>query len=135
MVFKSAVDWWFYAVIAVSAVIVLIALYPLARSGQPWAIALAIASAVIPLGLPVWLLLTTDYTVSQGVLLVRSGPFSWSIPLAQIRAVGPSRSLLSSPALSVDRIEIQYGRGKRILVSPADREGFLRAIGHPPPGG
>ena len=34
-----------------------------------------------------------------------------------------------SAALSLDRIAIRYGNGKKLLVSPADKKGFLEAIG------
>jgi hypothetical protein len=39
-----------------------------------------------------------------------------------------SRSPFSSPALSLDRLQIDYGAGKSILISPADKEGFIEAI-------
>jgi hypothetical protein len=39
--------------------------------------------------------------------------------------------VLSSPALSLNRLEIRYGNGKRMLLSPQDAAGFLKAIGHP----
>jgi len=48
--------------------------------------------------------------------------------LTEIHSVESSKSVLSSPALSSDRLEIFYGKGKRILISPADREGFIAAI-------
>ena len=86
-------------------------------------------SAIVALGLPVWLLLSTYYLVDAGNLMIRSGPFRWSISISEIKSVEPSRSLLSSPALSLNRLEIQYGRGKTVLVSPKDVEGFRNAIG------
>lgn len=61
-------------------------------------------------------------------LLVRSGPFRWRIAIDGIESIRPSRSPLSSPALSLDRLEITYGGGRRLLISPEDREGFLEAI-------
>ena len=128
MRFKSAVDWWYYLVIAAAAIVVIIAVIPLVRSGQI-SVLPATGIVILSAGLPFWLLLSTAYRVNDGILRVRSGPFSWTIPLDEIHATRPSRSLVSSPALSLDRIEIQYGSGRSILVSPKDRKGFLDAIG------
>ena len=61
-------------------------------------------------------------------LLVRSGPFRWRVPLGQIHSVTPTRNPLSSPALSLDRLRIEYGDGKWILISPRERERFLEAL-------
>ena len=36
---------------------------------------------------------------------------------------------ISSPALSLDRLEISYGSQKKIMISPKDKTGFLQAIG------
>lgn len=35
---------------------------------------------------------------------------------------------LASPALSLDRLKIEYGQGHWIMISPRDREGFLREL-------
>lgn len=46
-------------------------------------------------------------------------------------------SPLSSPAGSLECLLIRYGNNRRIMVSPADRRGFLRAVGkdlEAPPG-
>ncbi len=71
---------------------------------------------------------STYYEVVGRNLLVRSGPFKKTIPVADIREITPSRNILSSPALSLDRLKIRYGKRAFILVSPEDKEGFLRAI-------
>ena len=52
----------------------------------------------------------------------------WKIPVADIVGVTPSRNPLSSPALSMDRLNISYGKRKFILVSPEDKAGFIRAV-------
>ena len=68
-------------------------------------------------------------TLRPGVLRVVSGPFRWRVPIADIQSVTPTRSLWSAPALSLDRLRINYGNGRCILVSPADKQGFMEAIG------
>lgn len=83
---------------------------------------------LIGAGLPLWILAATDYTLEAGELRARSGPFRWRVPLRDITAITPTRSLLSSPALSLDRLRIDYGRGRALMISPADRQGFLGAL-------
>lgn len=129
MVFRSAVDTWFYLVLVVTAAIVLAAMVPVVATGHPAAIPVVIVCAVVAIGLPLWLLASTRYTVTGEALLVRCGPFGWRIPRSEISQIRPSRSILSSPALSLDRLEIRYGDGKSILVSPADKDGFAAALG------
>ena len=130
MAFRSAVDWWCYVVFGIAGITALGAVMPTLASGRSSQIAVGLATLLIAVGLPIWLLLSTVYTVDQQELKVRSGPFRWTIPLAEIASVRESSSLLSAPALSLKRLEILYGRGESILLSPADRDGFLRAIGH-----
>lgn len=76
-----------------------------------------------------WLWTTTEYLLDERELLVRAGPFRWRIPVAEIREVKPTRNPLSSPALSLDRLEIRYGQRGFLLISPEDRERFFRSLG------
>lgn len=129
MAFRSAVDWWFYVVIAVAGAVAVVAVLPVMATGSPGQIAFGVGALLFAVGLPLWLLFSTEYRVVEQALLVRSGPFRWTIPLAEISSVRESNSALSSPALSLKRLEVKYGGGKSILLSPADRDGFLAAIG------
>ena len=98
-------------------------------------VALAGGIFLLAVALPLWLLLGTFYRIDDEHLRIRSGPFRWTIRLRDITSVRPSRSPISSPALSLDRLEITYGAGQRILVSPRDHGAFIAAIGqaHEPP--
>lgn len=131
MTFRSAIDAWFYVlalglpVVVIGAILVSLEKYDLST------IPVVGVVALISLGLPVWLMLSTRYVIEDGTLRVRSGPFRWTIPLRDIRSVEPSRSVLSSPALSLDRLKIRYGAGRSLLVSPRDVEGFRQALGRP----
>jgi len=75
-----------------------------------------------------WIWLRTGYTIEGQDLKVVSGPFRYTVPIGEIRRMKKTRNPLSSPALSLDRIEISFGEGKKIMVSPADRAGFIRAL-------
>ena len=110
MVFKSAIDGWYYAMMVVTAIVLAVALIGVLKSGAMVGVVIILLVAAASLGLPLWLMVTTDYTVRTDVLDVRSGPFRWRIPRSEIHSIQPSRSLLSAPALSLNRLEIQYGQ-------------------------
>jgi hypothetical protein len=73
------------------------------------------------------ILRSTYYLIDTGTLVIRSSVFSWRVPIAEIRSITPTRSALSSPALSLDRLRIEYG-GKAIMVSPVDRRRFIESL-------
>lgn len=89
--------------------------------------------SLIVSALVLWVLYGTHYTFEHESLAVRSGPFKWAVPLDQIRSVSPTRNPLSSPACSLDRLAIDYGK-KQIMVSPHDKAGFLQELSHRRPG-
>lgn len=125
--FRSRVDTWYYVVLVVIGAMIAHAL------GRPDANVTTIGIVVllvVGLGLPIWILLDTRYIVTADTLKVRAGPFRWTIDRRDITGLAASRSPLSSPALSLERIEIRHGRNRRLLVSPDDRDGFARALGH-----
>jgi len=81
----------------------------------------------LPMVLLAWMILTTQYTVTETDLQLRCLFSRRSIPLRSIQRLRPSRNPLAAPALSLDRIEITHAGGVA-LVSPRDRHGFVRAI-------
>jgi len=132
--FRSKVDAWIVVVLVAAFVGQVFALVAVVRAvpPDPWRIVVILA-LVSGLLLFVSLTLRTHYTVLDGQLVIVSGPFRWRIPLSEITAVEPSRAPWSSPALSLDRLKISYGERRWVLVSPADKRGFLQALGRPAP--
>ena len=127
-VFPSRVDTWLAAVLVISALVALKAAVLVVLAGVPLGPSIAAVVMTFGIGLPVWLLRSTHYTVTAQDLRIVSGPFRWTIPLTDIRSVTPTRSPLSSPALSLERLRILYGSDKAIMVSPRDRDGFLAEL-------
>ena len=74
-----------------------------------------------------YVLRSTYYEIEGDTLLIRSSFITWRVPIREIRSVTPTRSPTSSPALSLDRLRIDYGH-KSILVSPADRNNFVAML-------
>ena len=134
--FNSKIDrWLLYLLIAIMVFEVVVMGAAALQSSDPLAATGLVVTALLIIALIGSLLIGTHYTVDGNILRVRSGPFRWKVPIDQIESVQPTRSPLSSPALSLDRLQIRYGAGRRIMVSPADRSGFLRAIGQELGGG
>ena len=132
MVFPSKIDSWLLMLIAMTVLVSLgAAVATLAQSVDASSLLAAAIAILLGALFPLWLFASTDYRVSDGECLVRSGPFRWRIPLDDIEAVRATRNPLSSPALSLDRLEIRYAGGRKIMISPLDRAGFLAAIGWP----
>ena len=125
-VYRSKTDAWLLAVLAIAIIVSLFAALTILSAGSPAAWAIAAFTAIIGAGLPLWLLLSTRYTLGHGQLVVQSGPFKWRIPVADITSVTPSSNPLSSPALSLDRLRIEYGRGSSLMISPRNKEQFVR---------
>ncbi len=69
---------------------------------------------------------TTDYTIKGENLYVRSGIFfKKTISIQSIRKIEESGSILSGPALSLDRLEIFYNKFDSVLVSPKNKDEFI----------
>jgi membrane protein YdbS with pleckstrin-like domain len=125
-VFRSKVDVWLKLVIAGGLVAMWLAPVRRIWAGHP----VDALDVVIPLlftAFIVWVFRTTSYVISADVLIVRSGPVRRTVPLHQVQRLRATHNPLSSPALSLDRIEVTYGR-RRVLISPEDKRGFVRAV-------
>jgi hypothetical protein len=126
--FRSKVDGWLVAALLTSAAASALAVVIVGFAESP-RLALAISPLLLlSVGLPVWLLRATSYTLTASELHVRCGPFAWRVPLREISAVTATRNPLSSPALSLDRLRIDFGRGRSIMISPEDKEAFVREL-------
>lgn len=72
---------------------------------------------------------TTIYTIRGNELYVRSGVFKMKpIDILSITRIRRSNNPLSAPAASLRRLEICYGKGKFLLVSPKEEAAFIRAL-------
>lgn len=129
MVFRSRIDAWLLVVLLTSAAAVLAAALQVANAGAGWLVALPLV--LVGVGLPLWVLASTKYTLSKDTLIAQSGPFVWKVKIKDIVEVTETRLAISGPALSLDRVAIKYRPGKfsrLLLVSPKDKAGFMHAI-------
>jgi hypothetical protein len=118
--FRSGIGWCFGAsVLAVCAALGLSQV----RGFNP----VSLVVLGLALALMLWMSASTAYLVSDAGMLVRSGPMRRWVDAKLVERVRPVRTVLAAPALSLDRLEVS-GEFGAVVVSPEDREGFVRAL-------
>jgi hypothetical protein len=121
--FRSKVDWVFIVGAAVSALGGVFGFVVAAREGHPW----IGASAFMAIAIVAWVWASTRYVITHRSLLVRCAFVRMDIPIESIQGVRRTSSILSAPALSLDRIEVRHRRGS-VVLSPRERDRFIQAL-------
>jgi hypothetical protein len=117
-VFTSKIDWWFGLVL----------LYPIYRSiigmiNGDW---LGYVGIVLIAVLIVFFSKTTQYIVNDTQLVIQCMFIvNEKIDIEKIRKIEKTSSILSSPALSLDRIAIKYNTYDEIYISPKEKQLFI----------
>ena len=119
IMFNTKIDTWLLALllIAVTACLGGIVQNWESIKGAYWWVGVLLGIGIV---LPLWLLLATRYYLS--------GPQRWDIEIRDIEAVEPTHASSVSPALSLDRLRIDYSGGQRIDISPVPRQAFLQQL-------
>lgn len=125
-VYRSKIDTWLLVAIIFVVASSLYACIEILRTESNMLSLLLIGGLGVIL--PVWLLAGTSYVLHSEQLMVYSGPLRWRVPLKDITNITPTHNPLASPALSLDRLRIEYGHGKWVMISPRDKEQFMRDI-------
>ena len=119
MRFESKRDAWLYAFMIGVPLVMFVVL-----KAPPFAyvVLVVVEGVIIPTTLR-----STYYVIETDTLVIRSSGLTWRVPIRAITQITPTRSVASSPALSLDRLRIDYG-GKSILVSPENANAFVDAL-------
>ena len=129
MKFPSKIDGWLIPVMVISFAAIIVALVCVMATPTPWPVRAFTTGVMVLVTFFLFAVFrNTYYELGKEELRVVSGPFRWKIPLSEITNIRPTRNPLASPALSMDRLKVSYGKRKFVLISPADKDGFLRAI-------
>lgn len=129
-VFRSKVDWWLWLAMLAANLGALAAIAVVVfQGGRSVDGIIVIFACLLAMALFSSVIFGTSYAVDRGVVTIRSGPFRWKVRIDEIQSLERTRSIVSSPALSLDRIRIRYGEGRSVMISPADKKAFLKAIG------
>lgn len=90
-------------------------------------LAIALLTVIFLLILP--LFFRTIYIIDGNELKVKCGYFSYKpIKIDQIQEISKTRSIMSSPAPSFDRILIKYEQHNEIILSPKHKEDFASML-------
>lgn len=121
-IYKSKIDWW----------LGLLLVYPIYLSvaslikGQ-WLYGLAGLAFVF--GVVLFVSKTTRYIIDENQLIVKSlWIVNYTIDISKIRKIEKSNSILSSPALSLDRIALYYNKYDEVYISPKEKQDFLNNL-------
>ena len=91
-----------------------------------------IITAVLVCGLTssfiMWLWFGTYYEINGNQLQVVGGPFRWKIDIMTMKSIRKTRNPLSSPALSLNRLEIHHGKWGTVMISPKNEEEFCETL-------
>ena len=127
-VFRSKIDWW---------LILLVFGVPGSQITNEWLrrttgnppVSLWIMLFVLAIGLIAFF--PIRYVVEGRTVSVQCGMIGWeyvAFPVEEVQSVRSTRNPLASPALSLDRLSIELGFRGRILISPREKDRFLRAL-------
>ncbi len=120
--YKSKIDLWL--IIILTLVFGGIVIFSIIK--KDW---IGFIIAIIPT-IFIWdMFKSTFYIITEEELIIRCGIFyKLVIKITDIRKISESNDLISSPALSIDRLEILYNRFDTILISPKKKYEFLQSI-------
>lgn len=119
-VFKAKISWLIFGpVLLLTAVSVLVSWQKSSLGGFFSLLALAFILHI---------LLSTTYTVTPELVVVRCGFFRWKIPTQRITRITETHNPLSSPAPSLDRLRISYNRHNELMISPRDKQEFIAVL-------
>lgn len=118
-VFRSRIDWW------LAAILIFVAVAPIVSACINGVFDLW----TVVISLFILSLFRTVYVVNDSKLRVWVGVIPYGKKeIGQIKSVHRTSSLISSPALSIDRLAITFVDGDRLIISPKDREEFVAAL-------
>ena len=128
--FPSKIDAWLVVLLVIAIAGVLAGFIGVVLENEEPVVTIFMGAVMLLIVLLiVSLLFRTYYSVEGETLRIVSGPFRWRVPIAEIESLELTRNPLSSPALSLDRLRVRYSGKKSIMISPADKQRFAKALG------
>ena len=127
MKFRTKIDWWIGLVISFLPIT---SIWMIIRYFQIGGITNAvIALVMLIISISVVPLFFITYNLNEKELLIKLGFFNtMKIAYDSITSIKETKNPLSSLAMSIDRIEIKYGKGGCVLISPKNKQEFLKVL-------
>jgi len=121
--FKSKRDWWVTAIFFGVCAAMLCGSLVEPHNLVMWAITLTTTIVLVDM------YFHTEYTVKGSLLIIKCGFLLHSkYKIEDVRKVEDTHCLISSPALSADRLSLRIGKYDELIISPADKKGFIDAL-------
>ena len=130
IVFTSKIDFWIGFMLLGGSFIMIAIPFWQCKKSENGSLAKSVFLAFIFLPFTALMLMPffgTKYTLSDGQLLINNGFSTQRIELTDITYIIPTRNMISAPALSLDRLEVDY-KNKKVLISPKDKRLFYQEI-------
>lgn len=84
---------------------------------------------ILPLAFILHLLFKTEYNIDETNLNIKcSFVIDTNIDITTIKEISKTKSIISSPAPSFDRIKIKYGKFDEIIISPKNKVSFVKDL-------
>jgi hypothetical protein len=130
--FVSRRDTWLLVVLGLASTLIFACMVlPGSGGAQTGRVVFALFGTAL-LGFLGAMLLRTRYVIDGQALLVQCGFLRWRVALSSIVAAQITNDPTSGPALSLDRVRVDFvranGEQDAILVSPKERERFIAAL-------
>lgn len=134
MIFNSKVDLWLLLLFLIITIVIILSPYIYYKKSD-----ISLIQSIFYLILPmifsltlIWLpFFKIKYTLTSEQLTINNGFSNTVIPVKNIVKLNKTNNLVSSPALSLDRIRVTYmdnNRSKDILISPKDSDKFISLV-------
>lgn len=121
--YKSKISW---KLIAFLAVMFSFIGFEVVTNPINW---LALMVLILCLLFIIHLFTSISYTIIEDELKVKAGFLvNTKIPISSIHKIKETNNLISSPAASLDRLEIFYGKYDSIIISPLDKNEFIQDL-------
>lgn len=130
IIFISKIDFWIALVLWGSSSLLIAIPFLQWKRSKSGSLVQSIVLTVILLPFIALMLMPffgMKYTLTNSQLLINNGFSTQRIELADITYITPTRNPLSAPALSLERLEINY-KNTEVLISPKDKLGFYQEI-------
>jgi len=132
VLFRSKYDWWILLIFAGFTLGNIWAIVSIFTGGGlgAWVVAIVFTPLTVFLFIPIWL--RTYYQFDEDGLRIKCGLGKGiKIPYTAIISASKTRNPISSPAPSLDRIEIKFKKGSfsdTVIISPKDWQGFFEEL-------
>ncbi len=83
---------------------------------------------LLTIGFLIWIWFGTGYRIENKTINIQNGPFKWKVTIEEINSISKRKSLLATPALSVDRLVLQHGKYNDMLLSPKNECEFIKLL-------